>query len=296
MRVTLTTPGATESFIARADAASGIKMWTSTNLGSYAAKIQPIIPSVFLLDSGGYVLNATVNATFSRPDGSSIVLPLLNDGQHYDANAGDGVYANELTNIIQTGNYTITFSASGTSNTGQAFKRIGQTTVIVEYNPSPVADMFVTMTAPAQIRAGSPLTYTITYGNNGPENCADIAVSQIFPIGTRYLGDSRGNGADLFGVGKVWTIGALPANSQNSFIVTVSVPPTMTLGSGLTSRASIVFQQSGTTPLPFDPNFDNNSSDAANTLIGLIYVPYAGKNSGQTTGIQKPVLPAYPAP
>jgi von Willebrand factor type A domain/Carboxypeptidase regulatory-like domain len=101
----------------------------------------PIVSS--LNDSKGPILGADIEAVVEHPDGTTILLPLLDDGSHGDGVAGDGVYANKYTrttdfayggladgpngspNVVQQrGSYAVRVTARGLDSQGQRFTRI----------------------------------------------------------------------------------------------------------------------------------------------------------------------------
>lgn len=96
-----------------------------------------------LTDMNGPIIGANVEALVEHPDGTTILLPLLDDGSHADGAANDGVYANQYTrttayaegnlpdgpdgsqNVIpQKGSYPVRVSASGKDSRGDTFSRI----------------------------------------------------------------------------------------------------------------------------------------------------------------------------
>jgi len=96
-----------------------------------------------ITDSKGPILGANVEATIEHPDGSTILLPLFDDGSHGDGAADDGAYGNVYTrttayalgnladgpdgdpNVIpQKGSYPVRVIAFGQDSGGQPFTRI----------------------------------------------------------------------------------------------------------------------------------------------------------------------------
>lgn len=91
-----------------------------------------------LTDQKGPVLGADVVATVEHPDGTTIDLPLLDDGNHGDGNANDGIYGNKYTRTTayslsaqgdtgtysERGSYNVRVEAGGKDNLGGAFQRI----------------------------------------------------------------------------------------------------------------------------------------------------------------------------
>ncbi|MEL7450212.1 MAG: VWA domain-containing protein [Pseudomonadota bacterium] len=94
----------------------------------------PVVAS--LHDQRGLIRDAEVTARIEHPDGTTIVLPLFDEGGHGDGGAADGVFANRYTRTTaysladqpdgtgMDGTYEVTVEATGTDNSGEAFSRI----------------------------------------------------------------------------------------------------------------------------------------------------------------------------
>jgi hypothetical protein len=94
---------------------------------------------VILTDRKGPVTGAKIYAAVEHPDGRSIQLPLLDDGNHGDGIAGDGLYGNKYTRTTVAsptgqpddpsftpvrGSYNVRVMAEGSDNLGEPFTRI----------------------------------------------------------------------------------------------------------------------------------------------------------------------------
>ncbi len=93
-----------------------------------------------LTDSRGPITGAVITATVEHPDGSLLTLPLLDDGNHGDGNANDGIYGNFYTRTTvgsrtglpddpsrvapQRGSYRVRVEATGRDNFRRPFYRI----------------------------------------------------------------------------------------------------------------------------------------------------------------------------
>lgn len=96
----------------------------------------PILAS--LGDKLGPVRGANVEATIEHPDGSTILIPLFDDGSHGDGPPNDGVYGNFYTRTTAysrsglpdvpasaaRGSYNVVLEAQGNDNASKAFARI----------------------------------------------------------------------------------------------------------------------------------------------------------------------------
>jgi pimeloyl-ACP methyl ester carboxylesterase len=66
-----------------------------------------------LMKASQPVTGATVTAEVIQPDGQSVTVNLLDDGEHQDGKAGDGVYGAVLTNLTEPGTYRFIVTAKG---------------------------------------------------------------------------------------------------------------------------------------------------------------------------------------
>jgi uncharacterized protein YegL len=73
----------------------------------------PIRARLSLTGLNGPLPGATVTALLQRPDGSTMSVPLVDDGGHGDGYAGDGLYGASMTSTAQSGSYTVTVDAVG---------------------------------------------------------------------------------------------------------------------------------------------------------------------------------------
>ena len=67
---------------------------------------------------------AFLSAAVRRPDGTTDLLPLYDDGAHGDGTASDGIYANAYGFSTNAGIYSVRYSATGTNSQGHAFARV----------------------------------------------------------------------------------------------------------------------------------------------------------------------------
>jgi len=127
------------------------------------------------------------------------------------------------------------------------------------------ADLFVQKTGPATAVAGSIITWTVAYGNLGPDDATHVRIRDIIPPGTTYLGDTLCGAVNTTGC----FIPLLGAGVNGSFQVWVSVPMPTPPGTTLTNEAQIA---SGFVPdgpicgIP-DRNPANNTSRSTVTII-----------------------------
>ncbi len=93
-----------------------------------------------LTDSRGPIVGAVVTATVEHPDGTALPLPLMDDGNHGDGEANDGIYGNTYTRTTvgsptglpddparvtpERGSYRVRVEATGQDNFRREFHRI----------------------------------------------------------------------------------------------------------------------------------------------------------------------------
>jgi uncharacterized repeat protein (TIGR01451 family) len=150
--------------------------------------------------------------------------------------------------------HTVTAERNNTNN-GAAVKTAVQT-----------ADVWAGKERPAKIVAGDPLTYTLSYGNDGPADAENVALVDVFPDGASYVGDSSGlAGAPVTG-GRGWVMGPLTSSGSATFVLTLSLPADTPAGIVVTNTLSI----STTTP---ESRSDNNEVEVDTDVFGRIYLP-----------------------
>jgi alpha-tubulin suppressor-like RCC1 family protein len=78
---------------------------------------------VSVVDQQGAVADATVTAGITDPSGTTWTYPLVDDGAHGDAWAGDGVYGAEVWATSQVGSYRVRATVSARDANGDPFAR-----------------------------------------------------------------------------------------------------------------------------------------------------------------------------
>jgi ligand-binding sensor domain-containing protein len=109
------------SFSAYAALDSELSLTLSTD-GGWHRRGQEIIITATLASPAGPVPGAAVEAEVVRPDGSSQMIFLLDDGAHHDQAVGDGVYGGVYFDANVSGYYPLFVSVYGTSQ-GREFER-----------------------------------------------------------------------------------------------------------------------------------------------------------------------------
>lgn len=129
------------------------------------------------------------------------------------------------------------------------------------------ADLFVTKDGPAEANPGGEITYTITYGNNGPDDAVHVRLQDMLPAGATYVSDTLG-GAVFPGPGLVeWYLGTLVAGTSDTFELTVQIGAAVP-GTVLTDEVSIESGHTIAGPVCGTPDSDpTNNSDSVDTTI-----------------------------
>jgi uncharacterized repeat protein (TIGR01451 family) len=130
------------------------------------------------------------------------------------------------------------------------------------------ADLAVTKTAPANVTAGSNLTYTLSVVNNGPTQALAVSLNDTLPANTTFVSESQLSGTALTcNNGTVAVTGTLtctapvlaPAASAVVQLV-VKLASSAALNTTVVNTATV-----GSTTA--DPNLANNTSTAATTVL-----------------------------
>jgi uncharacterized repeat protein (TIGR01451 family) len=129
-------------------------------------------------------------------------------------------------------------------------------------NVVPDADLEVTLTPSTTMApVGSPLTYTLLIGNNGPSTATGTVVMVQFPADFTNITVMPDQGSYTINTSNLVTLntGIVPASSSNN--VTFTATPTMVDMAGSTSNTTATVSS----PVA-DPNPNNNTSTAAVTV------------------------------
>lgn len=124
------------------------------------------------------------------------------------------------------------------------------------------ADIFVTLNGPAVIPANAPTAFTVTYGNNGPNNSTDVLLTVQIPANMQYLGDSLGGSVETSPGVRAWYFSMLAPSLTNSFTLNLKPIPPVAPNTEFTITAQIVSGQTltGSGVATPDPNLSNNTA------------------------------------
>jgi len=130
---------------------------------------------------------------------------------------------------------------------------------------TPVADVGLGKTGPANVLAASNLVYTISVTNFGPSSASSVVVTDTLPLGVTFV-SATGGGANNSGVVN-WSLGTLASGQVSNVTVTVTAPAS----GSLTNTASV------STPTG-DPNSTNNVTAPVITTVTALADVGLGKS------------------
>jgi uncharacterized repeat protein (TIGR01451 family) len=131
------------------------------------------------------------------------------------------------------------------------------------------ADTNISSDFAGPVPPGAQFQFTITYGNTGQDDAADVTITDVLPTGVTILSvDSPGATWDNATTGTVtWDVGTLPANAGGTIVITAQLSSSATTGAVLSNAINI------TTPLN-DPTPTNNAETKTLTVGQLkLYLP-----------------------
>jgi len=170
-----------------------------------------------------------------------------------------------------TGEITVTydvpfFTAPGTIHNSASAVSVEQTTpvtgsdsvdVVARAGPRGGADLSVVKSASSDATVGSPLTYTITVHNAGPNAATGVKMTDTLPPGVAFVSATSGVGTCSQASGTVTcNIGSLAVNGS----VTITIVVTPTAAGDITNTAYV----KGTTS---DPTSTNNTATLTSTVV-----------------------------
>jgi uncharacterized repeat protein (TIGR01451 family) len=106
----------------------------------------------------------------------------------------------------------------------------------------------VSKSAPASVASGSTLTYTITYGNTGTENAANVVIRDTVPTGTTFV--SATNGGTVSGGIVTWNVGTVNTGVTGQ---TVSFTVQVNATSGSVTNSNYTIEATGISPVTGTP-------------------------------------------
>lgn len=125
------------------------------------------------------------------------------------------------------------------------------------------ADVLATETSPANVNAGSQVTYTISLHNNGPAPAPVVQFSETLPAGLVSFTNSQGVCAGTATLTSFsCNLGTIPVAGNATVTVTVLLPANTT--GSFTNSGTVSVTSDGVTNV--DPNLANNSFSSTTTV------------------------------
>jgi large repetitive protein len=140
------------------------------------------------------------------------------------------------------------------------------------------ADVSIGKTGPAAAFIGNPITYTITVGNAGPSDAANVSWTDVLPASTTFVSLVQNTGPAFTcttGATISCSIASLASGATATFALTVTVSPSAISGTTISNTASV----STTTT---DPASNNNTSTANTTVSTAVADVSIGKTGPAT--------------
>jgi uncharacterized repeat protein (TIGR01451 family) len=227
--------------------------------------------------------------TTTLPGGMSFVSAVTQQGSC--SNNLGSVFC-DIGSILRSNSVAVTIVATATGLGAQtvAAQATGSAVDFNQANNTAVASTFIQanadlaismVTTPSVATVNSPLTYTLTVNNLGPNHANGVNVTNVIPPGLVFLGFNASQGVCSESGGVVTcSLGPIQNGAQASVVVVVTTPP----GVGpLTASASVGALN------PPDPNLANNQVTLTTSNINpsFIIVPamaFLVSESGPVTG------------
>jgi len=154
-------------------------------------------------------------------------------------------------------------------------------------------DLQVTMSGPATVLQGTPVTYTLTVTNNGayPIDAADApTVTDTLPgtiTGVSWTCvPSAGASCTASGSGSLNTSGlTLPSNASVTYTITGTLAPGTACGGSVTNSASVDFGSSSSFVDPDETNNTASVSSSVSCAVTLVANPGTVSFGPQTVGV-----------
>lgn len=182
--------------------------------------------------------------------------------------------------------------------------------------PTPVAvvDLFLAKVVDnPNPTVGNDVTYTITVGNNGPNDGTGVVVIDQLPAGVTFVSATPSQGAYDNTTG-LWTVGAINSGADATLDITATVNtagvitnsaqvtasdqtdtdsiPNNGVGNGEDDQASVTTPQ-GTSDLSLTKSVDNASPNVGSNIIFTITVANAGPNNATNITVQDQLPTGY---
>ena len=170
-----------------------------------------------------------------------------------------GTTAPTITVIVtappQAGSLTNSATVSSTTNDPVPGNNTSSTTTTVTAS----ADLAITKSGPANVVAGSNLSYALVVVNNGPSDAAALSVTDTLPAGVTFVSAA----------GTAWTCtntGNVSVTCTRAALATGATAPTITVVVTAPVQAATLTNSATVTAATIDPVPGNNTSTATTTV------------------------------
>jgi uncharacterized repeat protein (TIGR01451 family) len=170
----------------------------------------------------------------------------------YEPNPGDSFLAVSIPGGAYTGAFTPNYQAMCCGKTWS--ETSGGSGIVLSVNG--VADLSISKTAPASVIVGSPLAYTLTVNNAGPDPATTISITDTLPAGhTGISASGSGWSCNVLSLTVTCTAATLPTGSAPSITINTTAPASPT-----------TVNNTATVSASNDPNNTNDSGSATVTI------------------------------
>jgi uncharacterized repeat protein (TIGR01451 family) len=128
-------------------------------------------------------------------------------------------------------------TASGATLDSNQTSPLSAAQVATTVNTAPALTLSMT-DSPNPVQAGSNLTYTLTYGNNGNANASGVVLTTSVPANTSFVSATGGGAAS--GGTVTWNLGGLNTGSSASVQLVVKVASPLANGTVINSGAPVI--------------------------------------------------------
>jgi uncharacterized repeat protein (TIGR01451 family) len=203
----------------------------------------------------GTVVSGTLNSTPSQ----SFTIQLFSDPMADPSGYGQGqaYLGSTVATTDSSGNAAFTVNLPATVPAGQVISATstdasGNTSefaLSIPVTHSPVADLAVSASGPANSAVGQNLSYTVTVTNMGPDDATGVIVTDSLPAGAAYISATPSQGSVTRSGSTLTASLGLLAQGASAALTIMVIPPAPTT---LTTAASATADQP-------DPDTANNS-------------------------------------
>lgn len=148
-----------------------------------------------------------------------------------------------------------------------------------------IADLSVVKSGPAAAAAGSNITYTILFRNNGPSTSVNATMTDVLPAGTTFVSESQTSGPTFnctTGATVTCTLAAFAPGGTATFDITVNINPATPNGTVITNTATAGSTTNDAT--------QNNNASSVMTTVGANADLSVAKNGPTFTASNTNVL------